>query len=280
MTDDPNSAAPKLTRDQRRLRLLQAVVDAGGNTSAAAHVVGCTPANVGMLLARLGLGRGRDRRARVAAIEQYLVDQAFQTATSRKPVAAPPERRVDEAAFARTVASRPAASEMPTVAARCHPDRQEFQMGLCRECYRERRERSMSTPVGVRPIDPKIAAELEAKPDPKAPRLHPIAPGGAPPVGRLGQPPTASQFRVLELIATGATYEEVAKQLDLSPRTVSSQVSDAAARVGARHVVEVFAKLGWLRPNYEETTAQELRMLLERVDAAIHRAIHDAERTA
>lgn len=114
----------------RQREVLLAVIASRGSLSNASETLLCTPANVGIIVKHAGVEvpRGttraatRDRRV-IAVKERLLRDGWLDPDRSRPP-------------------------ETVTVAAACHPDRQLFQMRLCRECYADRVARSRATRVG------------------------------------------------------------------------------------------------------------------------------------
>lgn len=229
-----------MSRDfsKRQIEILEAVVKAEGRAADAADALGCTPANVTLLLRRLGLSAGRGgRQATLTNVSRWLADHSF----ARGP-------------------ERTRAAETVTVPARCHPDRQEYQMGLCRDCYRERVDRSRANSIGV-------VQQEQARPVQR------------PSSGRMiAQAPTPSQFRVLEALADGRSRQEAADSLGINERTVSSQLSDVYSRLGVDSIVGAYAALGWLRVDYNETMVVEFVDLLKRLDDAVHRAMRDAAR--
>jgi PAS domain S-box-containing protein len=83
------------------------------------------------------------------------------------------------------------------------------------------------------------ASEPERGEQPAAPPAEaPAAPGPASPAGRgpaFGREgPTPRECEVLALLASGATDEQIAETLSLSPATVQTHVRNAKAKLGAR----------------------------------------------
>jgi DNA-binding CsgD family transcriptional regulator len=76
------------------------------------------------------------------------------------------------------------------------------------------------------------AAEAEEKADPAQSRAASVVNSSGPRFGRGG--PTAREREVLALLAAGATDEQIARMLELSPATVQTHVRNAKAKLGAR----------------------------------------------
>jgi DNA-binding CsgD family transcriptional regulator len=74
--------------------------------------------------------------------------------------------------------------------------------------------------------------EAEEKAEPTAARSGAVVNSSGPRFGRGG--PTAREREVLGLLAAGATDEQIAEMLDLSPATVQTHVRNAKAKLGAR----------------------------------------------
>lgn len=77
--------------------------------------------------------------------------------------------------------------------------------------------------------------------------LHEPAPETARPLAR---PLTTRERQILELLASGATGEQIAEQLALSPETVQKHVHNAKRKMGAdtrAHMIALAVEHGLLR---------------------------------
>lgn len=251
--------------------VLDAVVLRRGNCANAARDLGCSPQNVKTRLKTVGItARSRSEVLSLAAAA---------LAKLREGLAADAAR-----------ATRSARQERPdavTVAARCHPDRQEYQLGRCRECYRERVERSRATPLPSHAVDPDVLAQLEGLPRAGPPERFPVL--GARPVAADEQlaarviatsPLNMAEFAALEAVARGGTYAAAAEAMGLPNLIVKQTCAAACEKLGVSTIVGAYHALGWLNPNYDETMVRELARLLRRVDAAMHDMILDLDRGA
>lgn len=122
---EPAQRARKSTLTDRQREVLEAIVAAEGNLTAASVGLYCSPANVGLVAKHAGVQAKTKVQRAAAARSRLEVDTVAQVFAGRASVA-----------------------ETVTVAAVCHPDRQQFQMNLCRECYADRVHRSRSSRVG------------------------------------------------------------------------------------------------------------------------------------
>jgi DNA-binding CsgD family transcriptional regulator len=97
---------------------------------------------------------------------------------------------------------------------------------------------------GIYALGPPASIEVQMTVTPRVlPGRHLVAFGSAADAetnghGRFqaphGRPPTAREREVLDLLADGATDEQIAARLAVSPATVQSHVRTAKAKLGAR----------------------------------------------
>lgn len=94
----------------------------------------------------------------------------------------------------------------------------------------------------------RTADERRAGTDRRAPVVPPPAPADVPRVVK----PTARQTEVLALIASGHTFDEIARALGIREQTVKNHSIDARHRLKARNLPQAVAEMvarGWLVSN-------------------------------
>lgn len=157
----------------------------------------------------------------------------------------------------------------PMLPATCHPDREEFQLRLCRSCYDARMRRSQAaTAAGV--VD-RVPHRIERAPiEHRNSRSGPImrtrvtlegervgmgayAPevvadqlAGEPGRYRFGIPLSAKEMEVMRLVAEGLINKAIAHQLAISEQTVKNHMSTILRKLGAQTRSEAVVKMGWV----------------------------------
>lgn len=221
----------ELTSNQRAC--LEAIIDTGGNMMAAASKVGKSgPAMTQTLRFVVELsGRPMPRvkgvtHAQAASEKVALCREILGWATPRPSAVE---------------------SARPGLEASCHPDRPDFAKRLCRECYREQRERSLVS-----------GAEIDAEREDRRERLIRSSIDrvrAASVSARTSLTPT--ERRVMEIMATGVTGKQAAYEMSISEQTIKNHLSSTYTKLGASTLVGAFTKLGWLRlPSREVVDAE------------------------
>lgn len=221
----------------RQKEVLLAVIRSGGSFADAGERLGCTGANVAGIVGSLanarGLARVRTWPAQAALAEKILAEGA------------PP----------------------PQLPAKCHPEREEFQVGLCRECYRVRVERSKAAPIRRRsPHEQReheaIQKQLRGE-DGRAGRSL-----GGSRSGHPGDPLSPTHFAVLYRMASGETMHEAAASLEISEQTVKNHLSEIYHRLDVRGLVAAYGLLGWLKAPGDVRSEIDLHAALSAVEQA------------
>lgn len=175
----------------------------------------------------------------------------------------------------------------PEMPATCHPDREEFQLRLCRPCYDARMRRSQAaTAAGEvdrvqRRIEPIEHRRSGSKSGPimrtrvtsegkrvltgvYAPEVVQDQLRGLPGRQGYGMPLTERELEVMKLVAAGQINKAIGHSLGVSEQTVKNHLSSILKKLGAATRSEAVVRMGWVHTN-----GFDLNVMLQRARVAL-----------